>query len=315
MIVVTGGAGFIGGNLARSLAADGLEVVVVDDEDHRAPGRPLEHVDGIVRWGQAEFRERVTTDPSALDDVDAVLHQGACSSTTEAREDFLDDNNTRYSSDVLRACSAAGVPMIYASSAAVYGPGPTFEESPAHDQPLNAYARSKARFDDEVRALGAQPPSQVVGLRYFNVYGPGERHKGVMASQVMQLADQVRTDGRARIFGAGEGAGPGGHRRDFIHVDDVVAVVRWFLEHPDRSGIFNCGTGESRTFGELASIVCDVLGRGTVEFVDFPPGLHGRYQSFTEADTTRLRGAGCTHRFCSLEDGIARYLAVLDPPP
>ena len=248
---------------------------------------------------------------AALAGVEAVLHQGACSSTTVDDEAFLADNNLGCSIEVFEACQRAGVPLVYASSASVYGTGPDFVERPGHERPLNAYARSKAAFDQYVAERLDRLVAPVVGLRYFNVYGPGEAHKAEMASQALQLSDQVAADGVARIFGAGEGAAAGQHRRDFVHVHDVVAVVRWFLAHPEARGIFNCGTGESRTFQDLADAVVAAMGHGEVVPVPFPDSLRGRYQSHTEADLTALRATGCDVAFRSLEDGVAGYVAWL----
>ncbi|MCU1497021.1 MAG: ADP-glyceromanno-heptose 6-epimerase [Acidimicrobiales bacterium] len=313
MIVVTGGSGFIGSNLVRSLVLRGGEVLVVDDVDARGPGGNLQGVAIADQVGQEEFRRRIEVAPTSLRGVEAVLHQGACSSTTEDDEAFLVRNNLEYSCSVLEACLASQVPLVYASSASVYGTAGTFDEQIGAEQPLNGYARSKARFDQAVAVRAADPGSPLVGLRYFHDYGTGEDHKGAMASQVLQLADQIDRTGVAHLFGAGAGADAGQHRRDFVHVDDVVAVVHWFLDHPDRSGIFNCGTGTSRTFEELATVVIGVLGRGRIEYVPFPASLQGRYQADTRADLRRLRSAGCDHRFAPVEQGIGRFLAARGP--
>jgi ADP-L-glycero-D-manno-heptose 6-epimerase len=312
VIVVTGGAGFIGARLVRSLTADGIEVAVVDDRTARGPGENLAGCDLAWHRGQGEFLAEIEADPHrALDGVAAVLHQGACSSTLEDDEDFLQRNNVEWSASLLRACDAEAVPLLYASSASVYGTSDRCIEDAGMEAPLNAYARSKARFDALVRSTAAHRRAQVVGLRYFNVYGPGERHKGPMASMALQLHDQIVATGSARIFGAGGGAGAGQHRRDFVHVDDVVAVVRWFLAHPDRSGIFNCGTGTSETFADLAGAVIGALGTGRVEHVPFPPALEGRYQPDTRADLTALRSAGCDVEFRSMADGVTDYVRHL----
>lgn len=311
MIVVTGGAGFIGSNLVRALVAEGREVVVVDDA--AIAGRAT--LDGVAvadRIGHREFLDRVERRPAdALASVEAVLHQGACTSTTEDDEDLLTATNVTWSLAVVDACLLRAVPVVYASSAAVYGPGPAFAEDPSNEQPLNPYARSKAQLDAEVRARLATGATGLVGLRYFNVYGPGEAHKGPMASTIRQFTEQVLASGTARVFGEGEGAPAGAHRRDFVHVDDVVAVVRWFLGHPDRAGIYNVGTGRARSFAEVADLVVGALGRGEVATVAFPDHLRGRYQARTEADLTALRAAGCDHRFEPIERGIPRYVADL----
>lgn len=313
MIVVTGGSGFIGSALVRSLLADGHDVLVVDDVDASGPWGNLFGL-GVRRVGQDAFLASLGA-PGALHGVDAVLHQGACSSTTVDDEAFLTANNLEWSVAVLDACQRAEVPLVYASSASVYGVGPDFVERLGHERPLNAYARSKARVDQVVAHRLDALTAPVVGLRYFNVYGPGERHKGAMASQALQLFDQVRADGVARIFGAGAGAEAGMHRRDFVHVDDVVAVVRWFLAHPERSGVFNCGTGVARTFQDLAELVVAGVGSGRVEHVPFPERFLGRYQAHTEADLALLRSAGCDVEFATLEEGVGRYVEHLLAEP
>ena len=192
------------------------------------------------------------------------MHLGACTDTTERDEGYLFRNNVQYSERLLRWALARRVPFVYASSAAVYGHGPRFGEEPAHEAPLTGYGRSKWLFDQRVRAALPAASGQVVGLRYFNVYGPGEAHKGAMASIVFHLHGACRAGRPARLFGASHGWAAGEQRRDFVHVADIVAVTEWFLEHPARSGIFNVGTGTSASFNELARLVlarCGGAGR------------------------------------------------------
>ncbi len=220
MIIVTGGAGFIGSRLVRSLVGDGHEVVVVDDATGEGPGGTLHGVDVEDHVGQEAFRAALAR-PNALRGVDVVLHQGACSDTTEADETFLWDNNVRYSVSVLDACQRDRVPLVYASSAAVHGRGVGGED------PLNGYARSKAAVDAVVRERTPGRRAPIVGLRYFNVYGPGERHKGPMASMVLQVDDQIRSSGVARLFGAGEGAEAGQHRRGSPGGSSCPSTMWW----------------------------------------------------------------------------------------
>ena len=312
MIVVTGGAGFVGSNVARALVAEGRQVVVVDDAATSGPRSNLAGLGVADQIGHTEYLERVRRRPAdALASVEAVVHQGACTSTTETDEVMLAATNVDWSLAIVDACLARGVPVVYASSAAVYGPGPDFSEDPANERPLNAYARSKARLDAEVRTRLAAGATGLVGLRYFNVYGPGEGHKGPMASTVRQFADQVLATGTARVFGAGEGAEAGQHRRDFVHVDDVVGVVRWFLDRQAAAGIFNVGTGRARTFAEVAHLVAATLGRGEVAPIDFPDHLRGRYQARTEADLGALRSAGFDRAFEPIDTGVPRYVEDL----
>jgi ADP-L-glycero-D-manno-heptose 6-epimerase len=221
-------------------------------------------------------------------------------------------NNYEFSKRLLEYAQARSVPLIYASSAAVYGGAGSesgaFHESPGCEAPLNVYGYSKLLFDQHVRRVFPEAESQIVGLRYFNVYGPREAHKGPMASMVLQLDDQLEATGKARLFGPTEGYAAGEQRRDFVYVRDVVDVNLWFFEHPERSGIFNCGTGTSRTFNDLAGEVVRFRGQGEIEYIPFPEALRGRYQSYTQADMSRLRAAGYEADPTPLEKGVPEYL-------
>jgi ADP-L-glycero-D-manno-heptose 6-epimerase len=310
--VVTGGAGFIGSNLVHALEARGADVLVVDDVDHPAKrdnlagARVAEHLD------KGTFRTRIREGGVGLPPIEAVLHQGACSSTLVDDEAYVLDNNTACSIELIDHCRSRGIPVVYASSAAVYGAGPRFDTTATDEQPLNLYARSKLLVDQHVRREVAPGGSQVVGLRYFNVYGAREDHKGRMASVVTRFSDQARQQGRIEVF-ATEGAvasDVADHRRDFVWVDDVVEVILWFLAHPAVSGIFNCGTGTARGFLEVADLVARAHHGAVVERIAFPPELHGRYQGFTQADLTGLRAAGCDHRFRPIETGVPAAIEV-----
>ena len=310
MIIVTGGAGFIGSNLVRALnAAGATNIVVVDD---LSDGRKFVNlVDSSIEdyWDIELFRDRIAGGMPQVPEV--VFHQGACATTTEWDGRYMMDNNYRFSVEVLDYCSAHQVPLIYASSAAVYGAGQIFREEPSAERPLNVYGYSKLLFDQRVRRHLATGKTQVAGLRYFNVYGPREAHKGAMASVAYHLNRQVELEGEARLFEASGGFAAGEQRRDFIHVDDVVAVNLWFMRHRDVSGIFNVGTGRSSSFNDVARAVTGWHGRGKVRYIPFPEGLNERYQSFTEADITALRAAGYDASFTDVATGVARYLDVL----
>jgi ADP-L-glycero-D-manno-heptose 6-epimerase len=247
----------------------------------------------------------------SLRDASAIFHQGACSNTMEWNGQKMLADNYEYSKTLYGFATARGVPLIYASSASVYGMGPVFREDPALENPLNLYAWSKVLFDRWVRSHSASVRSQVVGLRYFNVYGPREAHKGEMASVAWKHHLQLREGPVVRLFESSDGYGPGEQRRDFVYVGDVVAVNLWFLDHPQASGIFNVGTGRAQTFNDVARAVIAYHGRGRIEYVPFPPALRDSYQSNTVADISALRAVGCNVPFLSVEEGVARYFKEL----
>ncbi len=310
MIVVTGGAGFIGSNLVWELQRRGRsDVVVVDNLTDAGKYRNLVG-SGIADYlDKQDFLSMVTDRAGWLDEIEVLFHQGACTSTTETDGRYMMKNNHEYSKALLGLCLERGIPLIYASSAAVYGGGTVFVEEPANEGPLNVYGFSKLLFDELVRRRLPEAQSQIVGLRYFNVYGPREAHKGPMASLVLQLDEQLEASDKARLFGATEGYEAGEQRRDFVYVRDVVDVNLWLLDHPEHSGIFNYGSGTSRTFNDLAGEVIRFRGAGEIEYIPFPEQLEGKYQSFTEADMSKLRAAGYETEATPLEVGIPEYLA------
>ncbi|HET7400276.1 MAG TPA: ADP-glyceromanno-heptose 6-epimerase, partial [Usitatibacter sp.] len=257
--------------------------------------------------------------------VEAVLHQGACSDTMEADGRYMMANNYRYSVDLLEWCQAHGIAFIYASSASVYGGGRTFQEARAHEAPLNVYGYSKFLFDQVVRKRLEGARAQLAGFRYFNVYGRREAHKGRMASVAFHFFNQYVGAGRVRLFEGSGGYGPGEQVRDFVSVEDVVRVNLFFLDHPGISGIFNVGTGRGETFnavahatinavrkarGEAALSLDEMRDQSVIEYIPFPQQLMGKYQSFTQADTTALRGAGYEVPFLTVEEGVERYVTA-----
>jgi ADP-L-glycero-D-manno-heptose 6-epimerase len=310
VIVVTGAAGFIGSNLVHALNQRGRTDVLAVDE--LSDGRKFQNlVDCEIAdlVDRDAFLEHVARRDFGR--IDAVFHQGACSNTMEWDGRLVMRLNYEYSKELFGFCADRGVPFIYASSAAVYGGSREFRVDPACERPLNLYGYSKLLFDRWVRRQPS-PPSAVVGLRYFNVYGPREFHKGEMASVAYKQHLQLAAGDRVELFESSDGWGPGEQRRDFVWVGDVVDVNLWFLEHPQASGIFNVGTGRAQTFNEVARAVIAYHGRGRIEYVPFPDALRGRYQSFTQADLRELRAAGYDRRFLPVEEGIPLYLKWLE---
>lgn len=310
MIIVTGGAGFIGSNLVRALNARGNEdVVVADDLTDGRKFRNLIDCQILDYLDKDDLLAQLESNLPWSGDVKAVFHQGACTRTTEADGRLMMRDNYEYSRRLLELCLKHGWPLIYASSAAVYGRGDRFVETSACERPANVYAYSKYLFDCYVRRrIDASRGRQVVGLRYFNVYGCNEDHKGDMASMVFQLNRQLLEQGELRLFEGSDGYADGEQRRDFVHVDDVVAVNLWMLDHPEVSGIFNVGTGHGATFNAVANAIMAWHGRGRLTYMPFPAQLAGAYQSFTEADLTRLRDAGCQLEFQSVDVGVRTFL-------
>lgn len=310
MHIVTGGAGFIGSNLVRMLIdRTGEDVVVVDD---LTDGRKFANLAGLPisdYLDKDEFLESLNDRFS--DRVSSVFHQGACSTTTEWDGRYMMENNYTYSKALLRHCLSHDIPFIYASSAAVYGSSGKFTEDAANELPLNVYGYSKLQFDRYVRGLALEPRQQVVGLRYFNVYGPHEQHKGQMASVAWHFNRQLVADDEIRLFEGSDGFADGEQRRDFVYVDDVCAVNLWFLQHHEASGVYNVGTGSSQSFNDVANAVMAWHGHGRIRYIPFPDQLAGAYQSYTEADLSRLRSVGCDVEFRDVDAGVRAYLDCL----
>ncbi|MBD3768393.1 MAG: ADP-glyceromanno-heptose 6-epimerase [Gammaproteobacteria bacterium] len=307
MIIVTGGAGFIGSNIVKLLNAEGFtDILVVDDLTDGTKFRNL--ADCVIADYQDKdaFRAKLS-DARFLEGVQAVFHQGACSATTEWNGKYMMDNNYTYSQELLAACQAAKVPFIYASSASVYGDGPVFSEGLVNEKPLNVYGYSKFLFDQHVRRVLPKATAPIVGFRYFNVYGPREQHKGSMASVAFHLHQQILKGENPKLFGAYDGYEAGGQSRDFVYVGDVAAVNLWAWQQ-GISGIFNLGTGRAQPFREVAEAVIAYHGKGEITYVDFPEHLKGRYQSFTQANIARLRTAGYDKPFADVASGTRAYL-------
>ncbi len=326
MYVVTGGAGFIGANLVKALNNRGeKDIIVVDDLEHGDKFRNLVDCDIADYLDKRDFLERISNGEFKKK-FRAILHEGACSDTMEHNGVYMMGNNYEYSKVLLHYCQSKRIPYLYASSAAVYGAGKIFRESLEHESPLNVYGYSKWLFDQHVRRLLPRKTAQIVGFRYFNVYGDREQHKGRMASVAFHHFNQCRDSGKVKLFEGCDGFGDGEQRRDFISIEDVVAVNLFFLDHPQKSGVFNVGTGRAQPFNDVAAAVINsfrkLAGRPPasiktlqdehmVEYIPFPEALKGKYQSFTQADMTALRRAGYKKPFLSVEDGVGRYISRL----
>lgn len=325
MYVVTGGAGFIGANLVKALNDRGeKDILVVDDLEHGDKFKNLVDCEIADYIDKRDFLERVHQ--GEFKKFKAILHEGACSDTMEHNGVYMMGNNYEYSKVLLHYCQAKRIPYLYASSAAVYGAGKIFRESREHESPLNVYGYSKWLFDQYVRRLLPKKTAQIVGFRYFNVYGDREQHKGRMASVAFHHFNQYRDAGKVKLFEGCDGFGDGEQRRDFISVEDVAAVNLFFLDHPQKSGIFNVGTGRAQPFNDVAAAVINSFRKSAgkppagiktlqeerqVEYIPFPEALKGKYQSFTQADITVLRRAGYKKPFLTVEEGVGRYVSRL----
>ena len=316
MIVVTGSNGFIGSNLIKGLNRLGYKnIVAVDDHANRELKENIVHCDIEKYLEIDEFLKEVQKNNFDETGLKAIFHQGACSNTMEWDSEYLYKNNLLYSKELLNLSKRSNTPLIYASSASVYGNGKVFEEKIENEEPINLYAYSKFKFDQLVREELKENKTQIVGLRYFNVYGPQEQHKNNMASVAFHLHNQLKNDDEIKLFEGSDGYEDGEQRRDFIFVEDVVKVNLWFLENTEISGIFNVGTGRSQTFNDVANAVIDWNKKGKIKYIPFPEKLKGAYQSFTEANISKLREAGYKEEFLNVQEGVKRYLDTLEGWP
>lgn len=325
-IIVTGAAGFIGSNIVKALNARGIrDIVAVDNLTNGDKFHNLADCDIAHYLDKHEFIRQIREHQFPFDDIQAVFHEGACSDTMNHDGKYMMDNNYQYTLDLLDWCQDERIPFLYASSAAVYGKGEVFREQRDLEQPLNVYGYSKFLLDQVVRErMKAGLTAQVVGFRYFNVYGMREQHKARMASVAFHHFNQYRKQGFVNLFGEYGGYGKGEHSRDFVSVEDVVKVNLYFLDNPDKSGIYNLGTGRSQPFNDLAAAtvnacraaegkpaltLAQMVEQELVRYIDFPDSLKGKYQSFTQADIALLREAGYTDEFLTVEQGVERYVA------
>jgi len=313
MIIVTGGAGFIGSNLIRTLNERGeRNILLVDNLSNGRKMHNIADLDIADYIDKKDFIERLGT-ANFFNHTQAVFHQGACSATTEWDGQYVMMNNYEFSKRLLNWCLFKRIPFLYASSASVYGNGLNgFRVDRSCERPINMYAYSKFQFDQYVRLKLPKAQSQVAGFRYFNVYGPREQHKGQMSSTAYHFNQQISEQKIARLFTGCDGFADGEQQRDFVHVDDVVDVNLWFLEHQDQRGIYNVGTGKAETFNAVAEAVINWHQQGRIEYIPFPGHLQGAYQSYTQADISGLRQAGYSKEFLTVQQGVARYLDWLN---
>ena len=321
--IVTGAAGFIGSNLVKSLNQRGENsIIAVDNLKQADKFKNLADCEIADYIDQADFLKRLQE--GYFDGLlTAVLHQGACSDTMETDGRYMMENNYQYSLELLNYCQNEEVPLLYASSASVYGNGSVFKESRECEAPLNVYAYSKFLFDQIVRRRWRKRSAQIVGLRYFNVYGSREQHKGRMASVAYHFFNQYRADGKVKLFEGCDGYVNGGQLRDFVSIEDVVKVNLYFLDHPNKSGIFNLGSGQAQSFNQVAIATINALRnadgksslglaelqqQGLISYIPFPEQLRGKYQSHTQADISALRGSGYVEPFLNVEQGVAKYV-------
>tara|TARA_B100000965_G_C19592726_1_gene758685 strand:+ start:2058 stop:3005 length:948 start_codon:yes stop_codon:yes gene_type:complete len=312
MIVITGGAGFIGSNLAKTLSQSG-ELLIVEELDRQTEKfSNISDINYIDCIGKDEFLSNIKNEEKKYSNkIDIIFHLGACSKTTEKDRSYIMSTNFEYSKALLHFCANNEIPLIYASSASVYGASKIFKESPENESSLNHYAESKLLFDNYYREHSKKINSQVAGLRYFNVYGPRENHKKEMYSVVYRFYHQVKENNEIKLFKASHGYENGEQRRDFIHVDDTINVKKWLMNSRDISGIFNVGTGLSRSFNDVAKNVISTLGEGKIKYIDFPDDLESQYQAFTEANMSLLRKSGFEQKFLSVEQGVESYIKWL----
>ncbi len=306
MIIVTGGAGMIGSNIIHALNNQGYsDILVVDNLKDGTKCINLVNLNIVDYIDKETFLASIVAGDN-LGNIEAIFHQGACSSSTEWNGKYMMNNNYHYSKHILCYCLNRKIPFLYASSAAIYGNSKHFIEERKYEQPLNVYGYSKFLFDQYIRAILPQAKSQICGLRYFNVYGPREGHKGSMASVAFQLNRQMTCGETLKLFFSTKD-----FKRDFIYVSDVAEVNLWFWKNK-KSGIFNCGTGKATSFKTITNAVIDFHQKGKLEAIPFPQNLKGRYQEYTQADLTKLRAAGYHAQFKTVAEGIKEYMLWLN---
>lgn len=310
MIIVTGGAGFIGSNVIEKLNFNNYyNIHVVDNLKKGEKFYNLSKLKFQDYHDKNDFYQRLDT----FNNVEAVFHLGACSDTTNWDGQYMLKNNYECSKKLYIWCQANKIPFIYASSASVYGKGLNgFNVDEKSEDPLNIYGYSKLLFDQYIRKNNCKSNSQVVGLRYFNVYGQNEQHKGAMASTIFHFNEQIKNLDEAKLFKGNSTIPDGEQKRDFVYVKDCADLNLWFFENPQISGIFNVGTGNAESFNNVAKTIIDWHKKGKISYIDFPPNLVNYYQNFTEANILSLRKIKCPIKFLSIKNGIKNYLSILN---
>ena len=314
MIIVTGGAGFIGSNIVKALNERGRsEILIVDN---LGKGEKYKNLIGLKFYDyiqREDFLKSVIEGEFDDFNIEVIFHEGACSDTMEYDVNYMIKTNYEYSKTIFNFCADNEVDLIYASSASTYGNGDNgFTENETCENALNPYAFSKLLFDRYVRQNLDEIDNKVIGLRYFNVFGPQEFHKGRMASIAYQMYKQIKESGVIKLFKGTDGYKDGEQRRDFIFVKDVAKVNLWCWENDIENGVYNCGTGNATTFNAVAQAVISALGKGKIDYIDFPETLQGKYQSFTQADTRKLLSAGYDGGFTNINDAVKQYCQFLD---
>ena len=314
MIVVTGGAGFIGSNIVRALNESGYDDILI--VDNLGKDEKYKNLIGLKFSDYIhcdDFLEYVINANFNESDIEVIFHEGACSDTMEYNVNYMIKTNYEYSKALLNFCVESDIEFIYASSASTYGGGENgFSENEKCENALNPYAFSKLLFDNYVRKNLAEIESKVIGLRYFNVFGPQEFHKGRMASIAYQMYNQIKTTGVIKLFKGTDGYEDGEQQRDFIYVKDVAKVNLWCWQNGIYNGVYNCGTGKATTFNALAQAVISAMGKGEIKYIDFPETLKGKYQSFTQADTRKILRAGYDGGFTEINDAVKEYCEFLE---
>lgn len=324
-IIVTGAAGFIGSNVIRGLNQRGLtDIIAVDNLTNGDKALNLVDLTLSDYQDKQEFYDALLK--GHFGQIDAIFHEGACSSTIEQDGRYMMANNFEASKKLLHYCQQTGTRLLYASSAATYGASPLFQENAIYERPLNVYGYSKLLFDQIVRQALPTLKTQVAGFRYFNVYGLCEQHKGAMASVAYHNFNQFMAEGSVKLFGPYAHCHAGEQMRDFIYVNDLVAAKLWFFDHPEQSGVFNLGTGKAQPFNDIALTVvntvraqtglaalslAEMVHQGILQYIPFPEKLRGKYQCFTQADLSHFRSTGCDTVFRGVAQGVAEYSSSL----